>query len=114
MSCRGWKETNLARLCGMEMSNSRRRGGARNYFYVEMSGTTCRIEETVVVGGQHVFHVFCVEQGHPVANEKSRGGWCWHLGGMWHHARSAHFQTHLSVLSQIPKKDRDKMTKHDH
>jgi hypothetical protein len=38
-----------------------RRGGTRNYFYVEMSGTTCRIEEIVVVGGQYVFYVFYVE-----------------------------------------------------
>jgi hypothetical protein len=38
-----------------------RRGGTRNYFYVEMSGTTSRIEEIVVVGGQYVFYVFYVE-----------------------------------------------------
>jgi hypothetical protein len=37
------------------------RGGTRNYFYVEMSGTTCRIEEIVVVGGRCVFCVFCAK-----------------------------------------------------
>jgi DNA relaxase NicK len=37
------------------------RGGTRNHFYVEMSGTTCRIEKIVVVRGQYVFYVFYAE-----------------------------------------------------
>ncbi len=49
------------RLCFATLKTQDRRGGTRNYFYVEMSGTTCRIEEIVVVGGQYVFYVFYVE-----------------------------------------------------
>jgi hypothetical protein len=41
--------------CFMNTVNSSR------LIYAEMSGTTCRIEEIVVVGGQCVFCVFHVE-----------------------------------------------------
>jgi hypothetical protein len=54
----------------------------KNYFYVEIPGSPCLFEKTVVVGGAHKFHGFYVDSGHPVADEKSRGGWSWHLGGL--------------------------------
>jgi hypothetical protein len=52
----------------------------KNYFYVEIAGSPCLFEKIVVVGGECKFHGFYVNSGHPVADEKSRGGWFWHLG----------------------------------
>ena len=53
----------------------------KNYFYVEIAGSPCLFEKTVVVGGEHKFCAFYVDSRHAVADEKSRGGWSWILGG---------------------------------
>jgi hypothetical protein len=54
----------------------------KNYFYVEIAGFPYLFEKTVVVAGDHKFHCFYVDSGHPLADEKSRGGWFWELGGL--------------------------------
>jgi hypothetical protein len=50
-------------------------------FHAEIAGSPCLFEKMVVVGGECKFCGFYIDSGHPVANEKSRGGWSWHLGG---------------------------------
>jgi hypothetical protein len=52
----------------------------KNYFHAEIAGSPCLFGKTVVVGGEHKFCAFYVDSGHPVADEKSRGGWSWRLG----------------------------------
>jgi hypothetical protein len=54
----------------------------KNCFYAEIAGSPCLFEKIVVVGGEHKFHAFYVDSGHPVADEKSRGGWSCCLGGL--------------------------------
>jgi hypothetical protein len=51
-------------------------------FHAEIAGSPCLFEKMVVVGGECKFCGFYIDSGHPVANEKSRGGWSWHLGGL--------------------------------
>ncbi len=57
-----------------------RRDGMKNYFYVGVAGSPYLCGKIVVVGGEYKFYAFYVDSGHPVADEKSRGGWCWRLG----------------------------------
>ena len=52
----------------------------KNYFYVEIAGSPYPFGKIVVVGGEYKFYSVYVDSGHPVADEKSRGGWSWHLG----------------------------------
>jgi hypothetical protein len=54
----------------------------KNCFYVEIAGSPYLFEKTVVVVGEHKFCAFYADSGHPVADEKSRGGWSWRLGGL--------------------------------
>jgi hypothetical protein len=56
--------------------------GMKRCFYVEIAGSPCLFEKTVVAGGEHKSCSSYVDSGHPVADEKSRGGWFWHLGGL--------------------------------
>jgi hypothetical protein len=65
----------------MAQTNNERRDGMESHFYVEIAGTPCLFEKTVVVGGECKFHTLHADSGHPVADEKSHGGWFWHLGG---------------------------------
>jgi hypothetical protein len=53
----------------------------KNCFYVEIAGSPHLFEKTVVVVGEHKSHDFLIDSGHPVADEKFRGGWSWRLGG---------------------------------
>ncbi len=54
----------------------------KNYFYVEIAGSPYPFGKIVVVGGEYKFYSVYVDSGHPVADEKSRGGWSWRLGGL--------------------------------
>ncbi len=54
----------------------------KKYFYVEIDGSPYLIGKIVVVGGEYKFYAFYVDSGHPVADEKSRGGWSWPLCGL--------------------------------
>jgi hypothetical protein len=64
-----------------------RRDGMKKYFYVEIAGSPYLFEKIVVVGGEYKFYGFYVDSGHPEADEKSRGGWFWHLGCLRSHLR---------------------------
>jgi hypothetical protein len=75
----------------------------KNYFYVEIAGSPYPFGKIVVVGGgaQVLLCLGYADSGHPVADEKSRGGWSWRLGGTDNHARHAHFRTCSHVLSGL-------------
>ena len=71
----------------------------KNYFYVEIAGSPYLFEKTAVVGGECKFCAFYACSGHPVADEKSRGGWSWRLGCLRSLLRCRQLKSQLSACA---------------